>query len=321
MSAPCRKLDPVNGFGPARRFTGSQAFTLIELLVVIAVTAILAALLLPALSRAKEQGRSASCINNLRQLGVAMNLYLNDFGIYPIGYSAMFLPTNIVPGSDPINYPASWNELLCPYTKDRWVPSNWSPSPGDTILNGEVVNWKGTGIWICPSLECVARAWTANFNAYQYNGSGCGRGLDGRMLGLAGGWIYSGSAQPTREGDVSVPAMMLAMGDVDAEVEQDWYPPPFPIVEGTKNWDPVSVPTWIYLGILPDQPNNRVLTRWRAAIRTRHAGRWLEVYCDGHVEKTNMRDLFDPRNNEVRKRWNFDHDPHTEITLTVSLGD
>lgn len=63
---------------------GEGAFTLIELLVVIAIIAILAAMLLPSLSRAKEMGRRIACDNDLRQLGMASRMYLDDNqGVFP----------------------------------------------------------------------------------------------------------------------------------------------------------------------------------------------------------------------------------------------
>lgn len=79
----------INGIGVLPRLRRMRAFTLIELLVVIAIIAILAALLLPALQTAMKQAVSTSCLNNLRQNGLAFNMYANDNdGLVPLWASA-----------------------------------------------------------------------------------------------------------------------------------------------------------------------------------------------------------------------------------------
>ena len=62
-----------------------RGFTLIELLVVIAIIAVLIALLLPAVQAAREAARRAQCVNNLKQIGLAMHNYHTGIGTFPLG--------------------------------------------------------------------------------------------------------------------------------------------------------------------------------------------------------------------------------------------
>jgi len=75
---------------PGERFPrgGRQGFTLIELLIVIVIIAILAALLFPVFARAREQARKTRCGSNLRQIGLALEMYASDYdGLLPLAYS------------------------------------------------------------------------------------------------------------------------------------------------------------------------------------------------------------------------------------------
>jgi len=258
-----------------------RAFTLIELLVVIAIIAILAAMLLPALAKAKQKAKQTGCINNMRQIGLALVMYADNYNQYPSCF-------------DPAKQMYVWqprlvglmgnnrNAFNCPSARaDSFWDTNVNKTlagPSGNFTRGEDGNLDNYAI-------LTSTRFSIGYNDWGLRQEGpAGKGLG--MGGDIGSTIIKDST-------LRRPVEMIALGDVRSDA---------PVINFNANLDPR----------IGDAPENDVNNHDQCP-SNRHNYNSDLLFADGHVESIKRNTAVDPVNLNWRARWNNDNDPHTEI--------
>jgi prepilin-type processing-associated H-X9-DG protein len=272
----------------------------VELLVVIAIITVLAALLLPALNRAKLRAEDIACRNNLRQQVIGLMAYTSDFAAYPLGITPE--PT-ISPTSNQL-----WFVSLEKYVGDRWSENTVAMTVGGGPA--PPTGKQPRGIYSCPGYNRVGGVYYRDLvkasGAYGYNLSdgpwSTSISQRGRMLALGDGAGGMGYGRPIPDSAVVAPSQMVAIGE--ATIDQ-WLGNPPQLITG--NFDLLRPGLYIMEGyVFPGDKTNAQLV----AMLRRHGGRFNMSFCDGHVEHGPGKVFYDWRNDEILRRWSRDNQVH-----------
>jgi prepilin-type N-terminal cleavage/methylation domain-containing protein/prepilin-type processing-associated H-X9-DG protein len=250
-------------------------FTLIELLVVIAIIAILAGMLLPALSRAKSKAKQTACLNNQRQIGLATIMYVNNTGKYPGCLSVVRGFYYVWPVRLFSEMGTNRNVFACP---SAIITSRW-----DTNVNKTLGGRAGLDGKIDPFAIKETSLFSIGYNDWGLNNPGAAPhlGLGGDIDGPVAAGIE------VRESMVKSPSDMIMLGDSKPGNGQVANPT---TGEFDANIDPRSS---------GDGPANR------------HNFKTVLMFADGHVDTAKRSDIINPKNEAWRARWNNDNRPHS----------